>query len=924
MPTTLIKSIMKIYNNQKGLLNPFRTSLCANFYNKYNLKISFVSLVISVICFSLNAQNKPFPQQNDWANCIKPNVPQSELNADVAAFYDLWKGLYLRETNMPDGYYVHGECTGCTEPAKGTSEGHGWGMLITVLMAGHDANAKTYFDGFYKYFDQHRSPFNDELMSWMVEYSENGGEATATDGDLDIAYALLLAHDQWGSNGEINYLQEAKDMITLGIKVSDMNVSTQRVMLGTWDTNGNSTRSSDWMIAQFRAYKAATNDSFWDGAIDTAYGIMNTIQSNYSANTGLMPDFVVNSNPAPANPFFLESENDGNYFWNACRFPWRVAMDYAHYGNQNAKTVVNKIVNWAKTETGGNPANYSAGYTLDGTPLATYSSTAFTSPLLVASIVDAQHQSFLDSGWQLIKSSNYSYYDASINLLSMLVISGNWWVPQQEVTTPNDILTVSSLSDFEDNGGSQSITINSNINWSVSENSNWITVNSTSGSGNGSVTVNVSENTSSTSRSANITISGNDISRNITVFQEGAELIGGNQTAYVSHSIPGIIQAEDYDNGGQGVAYNDTTTINSGEQGRINEGVDVQNTSAQEGGVNVGWTADGEWLEYTIGSVTSGTYDIDLRVASYSTNTKSISLSLDGTQLGSSSIAYTGGWQVWQTLTLSNVQITGGQNKVLRISISGGSYNINYVSFSSGGTENYLNVSSLSDFEASASSQTISVVSNVDWTVSENSSWVSINNTSGANSGSVQVSVSENSSTSSRSATVSISGGGITRSVAVFQEGADDSNTGCGNIPTWNALTIYSEKGTQVVYGNNIYENKWYTLNQSPADYSAHPWSLWTLLGSCDSAAKSLGEISDNSLGIISSPNPFTNQINVSSNDDVQTIASLQLVDLSGRIIATEAGTNMSTLNGVANGMYLLQILNSNGQVISVQKVIKK
>ena len=915
---------MKILNNKKGEILSSSIPSRTHFFNSIKLKFSFLSVVLVTLCSSINAQNKPFPQQKNWPNCIKPNVSQAQLNDDVASFYEQWKSLYLRETNMVGGYYVHGECTGCTEPAKGTSESHGWGMLITALMAGHDTNAKIYFDGLYKYFDQHRSPYNDELMSWMVEYSENGGEATATDGDLDIAYSLLLAHDQWGSSGAINYLEEAKDMITLGIKVSDMNVSTQRVMLGTWDTNANSTRSSDWMTAQFRAYRTATNDAFWGGAIDTAYSIMNTVQSDYSSTTGLMPDFIVNSNPRPANPFFLESENDGNYFWNACRFPWRVAMDYAHYGNEDAKTVVNKVVNWAKIETGGNPANYSAGYTLAGAPLASYSSTAFTSPLLVASIVDAQHQSFLNMGWQIIKNANYSYYDASINLLSMLVISGNWWVPLEEGTTPIDNLQVSSLSDFENSGGTQTITVTSNINWTVSENSNWISVNKTDGSANESVAVTVSENTSNTSRSATITISGSGISRAITVFQEGAEVVGGNQSAYVSHNIPGIIEAENYDNGGQGVAYNDTTTVNSGGEGRTNEGVDVQNASSEETGMNVGWTSDGEWMEYTIASVTSGTYNIDVRIASDATSAKSISLSLDEAQLVEAVIPYTGGWQEWQTLRLSNVQITGGQNKVLRISISGGSYNINYLNFSNASEENVLTVSSLTNFNANAGSQTISVNSNIDWTVSENSSWISVNTTSGSNNGAVQVSVSENTASSSRSNSITIAGGGITRTITVFQEGKEDNDiSNCADIPLWDASTIYSETGTQVVFSNNIYENKWYTVNQSPANYSDNSWSLWTLIGSCSSGAKSLSEIENDIFKAGSFPNPFTNQLHISNGAD-QNKVSLQLVDLTGKIIAQQKGSSIYNLDLVANGMYILQILNTKGQVMNIQKVIKK
>ena len=47
---------------------------------------------------------------------------------------------------------------------------------------------------------------------------EQGGDNTATDGDLDIAYALLLADKAWGSAGEIDYRASALDMIAAILK----------------------------------------------------------------------------------------------------------------------------------------------------------------------------------------------------------------------------------------------------------------------------------------------------------------------------------------------------------------------------------------------------------------------------------------------------------------------------------------------------------------------------------------------------------------------------------------------------------------------------------------------------------------------------------------------------------------------------------
>ena len=80
-------------------------------------------------------------------------------------------------------------------------------------------------------------------------------------------------------------------------------------------------------------------------------------------------------------------------------------------------------------------------------------------------------------------------------------------------------------------------------------------------------------------------------------------------------SVPGTIQAEDFDDGGSGVGYLDTTAGNSGGQYRATD-VDIESTSDVGGGYSVGWAFAGEWLAYTVNVATAGTYDLEVRVAS--------------------------------------------------------------------------------------------------------------------------------------------------------------------------------------------------------------------------------------------------------------------------------------------------------------------
>lgn len=81
-------------------------------------------------------------------------------------------------------------------------------------------------------------------------------------------------------------------------------------------------------------------------------------------------------------------------------------------------------------------------------------------------------------------------------------------------------------------------------------------------------------------------------------------------TPFKSLSVPGTIEAEDFDNGGQGVAFNDAGGNNSGLYRTISGS--AAPTIEQYGSViNIGFTNDGEWLTYTFDCNEDGTYSID-------------------------------------------------------------------------------------------------------------------------------------------------------------------------------------------------------------------------------------------------------------------------------------------------------------------------
>jgi O-glycosyl hydrolase len=151
-----------------------------------------------------------------------------------------------------------------------------------------------------------------------------------------------------------------------------------------------------------------------------------------------------------------------------------------------------------------------------------------------------------------------------------------------------------------------------------------------------------------------------------------------NQEPYggTSATIPGVIQIENYDLGGQNVAYNDTDTSNNGNQYRKTEGVDID-VIAGTTGYTTGWTVDGEWLEYTT-NVTAGKYTIVATVASPRSG-KQLVIKLDDVTLTTVAVPNTGDYGVFQDVTIPDITFAGGNNKVLRLEIVGGDFNMDKI-----------------------------------------------------------------------------------------------------------------------------------------------------------------------------------------------------------------------------------------------------
>jgi hypothetical protein len=168
--------------------------------------------------------------------------------------------------------------------------------------------------------------------------------------------------------------------------------------------------------------------------------------------------------------------------------------------------------------------------------------------------------------------------------------------------------------------------------------------------------------------------------------------------------IPGRVEMEWYDTGGQGVAYSDTDAVNNGsgtlnkgdsfvDRFRMDEGVDLSYTKngldktvdgVQEkvGALYLGWTAPGEWVKYSVEVKAAGTYVIQAHMTSR-TDAAQISIAFDGVEAtGPIPLPGTTHWHIWSSAPeLARVRLDQGLH-VMKVSVvAEGNFNIDFLEF---------------------------------------------------------------------------------------------------------------------------------------------------------------------------------------------------------------------------------------------------
>jgi arabinoxylan arabinofuranohydrolase len=280
-------------------------------------------------------------------------------------------------------------------------------------------------------------------------------------------------------------------------------------------------------------------------------------------------------------------------------------------------------------------------------------------------------------GWQtwttITSSANLS---AGTQTIRLQVVTGGFNINWLQFSSSVSVPVISSA-------GTASGTINSAFTYSITASNNptsygvsglpaGLSVNTSTGVISGTPTTAGTFNATITATNA-----GGTGSKALTITINSA-----SQSPYPNGTpwpIPGTIEVENFDFGGEGVAYHDNDAINSGGQGRTSDGVDTETCS--EGTLNIGWTNTGEWYEYTVNVATTGTYNVDVREASQLAG-GTFHIEFNGVdKTGLFTTVNTGAWQTWTTISKTGIALTAG-TQVMRIYLDNANFNLNKLVFS--------------------------------------------------------------------------------------------------------------------------------------------------------------------------------------------------------------------------------------------------
>lgn len=326
-----------------------------------------------------------------WNGAKSAVLDDAQLQAEYAA----WKAAHVEACGNGSSVVV--------KDGAVVSEGIGYGMLLSVAMSDQPL-----FDGLWKYYQDHID--KNGLMNWSTAKCEapgNNNANAATDGDLDAAMALVQASSRW-PNATTNYLGKAEELASKILEFESDMCDGRRVLRpgdafgGCSDPASPRINPSYFSPGYYKvfAHYFTAQASSWLALTDTSYQLYAIYQARMD---NLVPDW---SGPDG-------SDNGGQYWYDACRTPWRVAVDYAWTGDTRAKTFMQNISGWVDQH--------------GGLPMAAQQqNSAFVGAFALAGGYNQAKFDAYMSGWLGAELDDGPYYQGTLRVLYLLAAAGKF------------------------------------------------------------------------------------------------------------------------------------------------------------------------------------------------------------------------------------------------------------------------------------------------------------------------------------------------------------------------------------------------------------------------------------------------------------------------------------------------------------------
>lgn len=363
-----------------------------------------VFLIIFIGTVSAQAPKYPFPQSVVYPYGVKSTKISNDF---VKSWYNSWKTKYLQVCNSTVRPGVDPLTTSLVEA-------QGFAMVAVAYMGDKET-----FDKLYEYYKLKVTTEGCGLMGWKNNCAGFVDKGSATDGDIDVACALVVANWQWPDGG---YKEKAKSTID---NLRKRMVTTCSGKLTIYPGCGggspwggcNETDISYYTPSFFRHFADVSGDESWIKLADDTQVIRDAAAN---AKTGLVPDWQSVAGTAGSG------SRKGYYSFDAIRSPYKQTMDYLWHGTKAAGDWAKKLSTWAS---GVGVGSLKDEYNLDGSARGSNHNMAAVGSFAVSAMANTQQ--IADAfATEVLKFRDDYWYSGYLGNLYLLALTGNMWTPE--------------------------------------------------------------------------------------------------------------------------------------------------------------------------------------------------------------------------------------------------------------------------------------------------------------------------------------------------------------------------------------------------------------------------------------------------------------------------------------------------------------